>query len=243
MYETEAWGKARDAERLPAPRGNGFWTQEIYYQVLESGLRLPPSAGSASGVLQNPVGYNRVYVYAGKELDYDAWWAGLRAGRCFVTNGPLLRVEANGQLPGHVFKAAAGKIVDIELKGRITSRDPIRFIEVVQNGKVEKRVPYEEAARTGALGKLSFTASGWFLVRAIADNDQTFRFASTGASYVEIGDQPRISKAAARFFLDWTKERRQRVKLDNADELREVLEHHRRAEKFWQQRLERATVE
>src|SRR3712207_9493398 len=59
MFESEAWGKPRLVERLPAPRGNGFWTQEIYYHLLNAGLRLPPSAGSASGVLPNPVGYNR----------------------------------------------------------------------------------------------------------------------------------------------------------------------------------------
>src|SRR5262249_15553543 len=62
MYETEAWGKARDAQRLPPPQGNGYWSQEVYYHILNCGLRIPPSAGSASGVLPNPVGYNRAYV-------------------------------------------------------------------------------------------------------------------------------------------------------------------------------------
>jgi hypothetical protein len=56
MYENEAWGKPRDAARLPAPLGNGYWTQEIYYRILECGIRIAPSAGSASGVLPNPVG-------------------------------------------------------------------------------------------------------------------------------------------------------------------------------------------
>src|SRR5262249_705740 len=65
MYEDEAWGKPRIAERLPAPLGNGYWSQEIYYHVLNCGLRIPPSAGSASGVLPNPVGYDRVYVHVG----------------------------------------------------------------------------------------------------------------------------------------------------------------------------------
>jgi hypothetical protein len=32
VYPSEAWGKPRDANRLPAPHGNGFWTQEIYYR-------------------------------------------------------------------------------------------------------------------------------------------------------------------------------------------------------------------
>ena len=39
---------------------DGYWTQDIYYALLNCGLRIPPSAGSASGVLPNPVGYNRV---------------------------------------------------------------------------------------------------------------------------------------------------------------------------------------
>jgi hypothetical protein len=33
MLASEAWGKPRDTKRLPAPRGNGFWTQEIYYSI------------------------------------------------------------------------------------------------------------------------------------------------------------------------------------------------------------------
>src|SRR5262249_57532163 len=103
MSPTEAWGRARDEKRLPPPLGNGHWTQQIYYHALNCGLRLPPSAGSASGVLPNPVGYNRVYVHVEGDFTYEKWWQGLKAGRCFVTNGPLLLATANGQRPGHVF--------------------------------------------------------------------------------------------------------------------------------------------
>ncbi|HAH98497.1 MAG TPA: hypothetical protein DCO70_04125, partial [Verrucomicrobiales bacterium] len=90
MLPTEAWGRARDEKRLPPPLGNGFWTQEIYYHILNTGIRLPPSAGSASGVLGNPLGYNRVYVHLDGKFSEDAWWNGLEKGNCFVTNGPLL---------------------------------------------------------------------------------------------------------------------------------------------------------
>src|SRR6516162_2323771 len=156
MSETEAWGKPRVVERLQAPLGNGYWSQEIYYNLLNCGLRIPPSAGSASGVLPNPVGYNRVYVHVGKELTWNKWWEGLRAGRSFVTNGPLLRVKANGELPGHVFTAAAGKEVTVELKAELTTRDTIRFVEIVKDGEVEERVSVEDFARTGSLGTLAF---------------------------------------------------------------------------------------
>src|SRR5262249_22268954 len=174
MAESEAWGKPRLPERLPAPLGNGYWTQEIYYHVLNTGLRLPPSAGSASGVLPNPVGYNRVYVHVGPELTYAKWWQALKAGRCFVTNGPLLRVEANGKLPGHVFAADAGQQIKINLKAALTTSDTIKYLEIVKDGEVQRKVAFADWKKSGSLGELIFQESGWFLVRAIADNKKTF---------------------------------------------------------------------
>jgi hypothetical protein len=232
MYADEAWGMARDHRRLPAPLGNGYWTQEIYYSVLNCGLRIPPSAGSASGVLPNPVGYNRAYVHIDGEFNYDRWFEGLLAGRTFVTNGPLLRVLAGGLPPGHVFTAQDK--VDVELAGVLEGRDRIEAVEIIRDGRVERRVPAAELANTGSLGKLSFSSSGWFLVRAIADHPQTFRFASTAPWYVEVGTvKRRVSRASAQFFLDWTDERIKRVKVDEPLKREEVLEPHRLAREYW----------
>ncbi len=244
MYESEAWGKPRVPERLPAPLGNGFWSQEIYYHLLNCGLRIPPSAGSASGVLPNPVGYNRVYVQLDKEFTHEKWWEGLRAGRSFVTNGPLLIVDAAGKLPGHVFTAPEGQELNIGLKAALTTREPpIRFVEIIKNGQVERKVSFEEWSKTGSLGTVTFKASGWFLVRAITENKKTFRFASSAPFYVEIGERKRhISKASAEFFLDWAKERAMRVKLDDPTQREEVLQHHRAAEKFWQDLVTKANA-
>jgi len=239
MMEKEAWGKPRPADRLPPPLGVGHWVQEIYYHVLNTGLRIAPSAGSASGVLPNPVGYNRVYVHLDGDLSYGKWFEGLRAGRSFVTNGPLLRVKANGELPGHVFTAE--KSISIDLAAALDSRDSVDRIEIVRNGRVERQVPTQEP-----LGKIEFTSSGWFLVRCFAKNEQTFRFASTAPYYVEIGaEKRRISRASARFFADWVDERMSRVPLKLKDEkqLEEVLEPHRRAKEFWVDLAARANAE
>ena len=108
---------ARSSTACRRRKGNGYWSQEIYYQILNSGLRIPPTAGSASGVLPNPVGYNRVYAQVGGELTPERWWEAVKAGRTFVTNGPLLRVQADGQWPGHVFSAANGKRVSAATLG------------------------------------------------------------------------------------------------------------------------------
>jgi len=244
MYESEAWGRPRDTGRLPAPRGNGFWTQELYYHVLDTGLRLPPSAGSASGVLPNPVGYNRVYVHLDRRLTWDRWWRGLKAGRCFVTNGPILRCRANRRLPGHVFRSQSGKPIEIGLEVSLSSIDPVPGIEIVKNGRVLRRVSLAALKPKNNELVLKFDKSGWFLVRAIADVEHTFRFASTGPFYVEIGDQPRrISRGSASFFLDWVNERIDRVKLTDPAQRKAVLAHHLGARRFWQDRLERANAE
>jgi len=244
VYPGEAWGRARDKQRFPDPQGNGFYSQEIYYHILNAGLRLPPSAGSASGVLPNPVGYNRVYVHVDGELTYEKWWDGLRAGRVFVSNGPLLRCRANGQLPGHVFQARAGQALEINLEVELDGRDPVPALEIIQNGRVVRTVPYADWRKAGALGKIEVKETGWFLVRAIADVPTTFRFASTGPFYVEIGQgKPRISKASAQFFLDWVRERMQRVKLENPRQQEEVIQQHQAAERFWQDKVASANAE
>ena len=253
MYESEASGKPRDSKRFPPPKGNGYWSQEIYYHILDCGLRIPPSAGSASGVIPNPVGYNRVYVHVGKAFDYVRWWNGLKAGRSFVTNGPLLLCRANGHLPGHVFAADEGKEVSVTLDVSVTTRDPISSLEIIKNGTVESVDKVRGRTFSRALGPLKFQESGWFLVRVITDNEQTFRFASTAPFYVEIGSSKRrISRRSAQFFLDWVEERIQRIKLDNTlddtdldntDQRREVLSYHEEARDFWKKTLMSANAE
>ncbi len=241
MSESEAWGHPRDTVRLPPPLGNGFWSQEIYYHLLNCGLRLPPSAGSASGVLPNPVGYNRVWVQCGAELTWEKWWDGLRAGRSFVSNGPLLRVKANGQWPGAVFTG----LDPIELEAALDGRDPMPSIEIIKNGQLERAVTLDEWRKNGGkLGTLKFNESGWFLVRVITDNAKTFRFASTAPFYVEVGDtKRRVSRASAQFFLEWVRERMARVKLPEGAQRDEVLGFQRAAETFWREKATQANAD
>ncbi|NIP93819.1 MAG: hypothetical protein GWO24_10320 [Akkermansiaceae bacterium] len=231
---TEAWGRPRDLERYPGAHGNGLYTQDLYYRILNCGLRIPPSAGSASGVLPNPVGYNRVYVQCGATLDWDRWWDGLAKGRSFVTNGPLLRLTANGALPGEVMKSdGALKVV---VTGRLSSNDAIRKIELVRNGTVsEVKLPLEFRA----------DRSGWFLVRAIAEVKETFRFASTAPWYVEIGGAPmKVDRESALFFLEWARERKVRVEaaLPDPAQRAEVAAAHQAAVAYWQEMVATAAA-
>jgi hypothetical protein len=150
----------------------------------------------------------------------------------------------NRQFPGHVFKGQPGKRVTLQIAALLSTQEPIEAIEIIKNGKVERSLPFRADDEYYQDDKVSFDESGWFLVRAITKNPRTFRFASTGPYYVEIGDtKSRISKASAQFFLDWVRERKQRVKLSDETEKREVLSYHDTAERFWQELVQRANAE
>ena len=77
-----------------------FWMDpeyEIWYRLLNCGIPLPASTGSDWFVCSN----NRVYVdLGGAAFEYDRWIDGLKAGRTFITNGPLLLLRADGAAPG-----------------------------------------------------------------------------------------------------------------------------------------------
>jgi hypothetical protein len=256
VYSSEAWGKARDEIRLPKPLGNGYWTQELYYHILNSGLRLPPSAGSASGVLPNPVGYNRVYVQLKKSerksnensepsFTSGEWFAALAKGRCFVTNGPLLRVTVNAKPAGSILKIKNQQLA-VKFDVQLTSLDRVPKLEVIHNGKVIHEVACSKELHQRKKFSLTVKTPGWFLVRAITDNDKTFRFASTAAWYVESDKvKHHISKASAQFFLDWIDERISRIQsnVTDANESRSVLEPHEKARLFWQQKVRSANAE
>ena len=239
----EADGKPRDRKRYPSFNGDAEWSQEIYFRLLECGLRLPPSAGSGSGDAPNPIGYNRVYVHADGPLTPEKWWEGLRAGQVFLTNGPLMRPAVEGELPGHVFSATAGTKLELEIALTLSTREPINYLEIIKDGHVEHEIRFDEYAKSGKLPKLHFDRSGWFLLRVVASVPGVYRFAMTAPYYVEIGYQRRISRQAVQFFLDWVYERARQIKLADPEQQREVLQAHRQARDYWQQLLSKANAE
>jgi hypothetical protein len=120
----------------------------------------------------------------------------------------------------------------------------VRSLEMVQNGRVVREFPVASGVEEFDLGPLTLEGSGWFLVRAVADVADTFRFASTGPFYVESEQEPlRVSRRAAAFFLEWVRERKARLALDDPGREREVRAFHEDAERFWENRLARANAD
>jgi hypothetical protein len=261
IVDNEAGGWLRDPAVFPKPYGNGRWSQEIYYHLLNCGLRIPPTAGSGSGANNNPVGYNRMYVHVDAEpaenevpvktsekITWDRWWDALRAGRVTITNGPLLRTNVEGHLPGYVFQAEAGQTVELLIALTLSTRDKIRYLDVIKNGRSEIEVNLDEfKAAGGKLPPLVFKESGWFVVRAITENDKTYRYATTAPYYVEIGYQRRVSRKSAQFFADWTNQRAEEITNASGDansvEFQLARQAVEKAQMYWKAIVDKAKVE
>jgi hypothetical protein len=93
------------------------------------------------------------------------------------------------------------------------------------------------------LPKVTFQESGWMLIRAVTSHPKTYRFASTGPYYVEIGDRPRVSRQAAQFFADWVHERARQIDIADPQQRESVIRYHRAARDFWAKRVSEATVD
>ncbi len=239
--DDKKWGRPRDKVFFPGKLGVGRYSEEIYHHVLNCGLRIPPGAGSGAGANKNPVGTNRVYVQCGSEFSRESWLDHLRSGQVMVTNGPLLRTTVEGHPPGHVFEMDQGevRVFLIALSLSFYEKAPVEYLEIVKNGRVEFEVRLDELAKNrGRLPPLKFDESGWFLVRAVTSNPDTYQFASTGPYYVEANYQRRVSRASVQYFLDWLTA----ATVEFADN-EQVLNDLTAAKPFWQELMNQANAD
>ncbi|HEY3080067.1 MAG TPA: CehA/McbA family metallohydrolase [Chloroflexota bacterium] len=103
---------------------------DLWYALLSCGIRLPASTGSDWFVCSS----NRVYVET-PTFSYERWLEGLRAGRTFVTDGPVLRLRVEGRAPSNEVLGLSGdRTVEVALEWESTS--PLDRVEIVRDGEV-----------------------------------------------------------------------------------------------------------
>jgi hypothetical protein len=206
IMDNEAWGKPRDMDRYPGYQGFVDNVLDLYYRYLNLGLKLPISAGSASGVLRNPVGYNRLYVHLGRQFGYDRWLRGMRAGRAFATNGPMIFFSIDRHELGATLEAPAGQ----ELRGRasldVMSQTSLGRVEVLYNGEVIQEFSTGGKSELSQEFGISLNESGWVAARAFEKNKKTVRFAHTNPVYIEIGSPMKPRRDDAIYYQKWCQE-------------------------------------
>ena len=86
-----------------------------YYEYLNLGFRITAAAGS-DFPWASTIGEVRTMVYTGKNFTPDTWFAGLKAGHTFVTNGPALFLTADDKLPGSEIIKAKDASIKLSVK-------------------------------------------------------------------------------------------------------------------------------
>lgn len=188
-------------------------TAGVWYRLLDLGFRLPAAGGTDAmanfASLRGPVGMNRTFVrVADGPLDAHAWLDGLRHGRSFASNGPLLEFTLGGQAVGAELEFAAPAAA-LPFSARLRSIVPVDHLEVVCNGKVVKVIALPEPrTAVAASGMLPMAASGWCVLRASTDGARypvldNYAYATTSPVYVTIGKARPHDPEQARYFMAW----------------------------------------
>jgi TolB protein len=186
-------------------------TADIWYRLLNLGFRLPAGAGTDAmanyASLRGPVGVNRVFIAIAGKITPEKLHAGLRQGRTFVSNGPLLGFDLDGKHPGDEIMLA--KSTTLPYHASLRSIVPIDHFEIIFNGRViaSHRL---KGARTQAdvSGNVEIPASGWLVLRAWNDHadpkvQDIYPYASTSPIYVTVNRQAPRSPEDAAYFVSW----------------------------------------
>ncbi len=117
-----------------------------YYRYLNDGYRLPLVAGTdkmSSGV---PVGLYRTYADLGVDepFTFDRWTTAIRAGRTFISSGPMIQMTVDGAPVGSTIQVRPGTTVDVECEA--SSVLPMQTLQLVDQGRVVDEVDVDPRA-------------------------------------------------------------------------------------------------
>lgn len=121
----------------------GFPFYDRWYEALDLGLRIGPTAGTDYPCLPGLPGRERFYAKLDGPLDAQKWLESVRRGKTFVTNGPAIELAVGEAQPGDDLRLAEpGKV---SVRGRVrfdTNRDAVEALELIRGGTVALRVDF-----------------------------------------------------------------------------------------------------
>ena len=185
-------------------------TLKLWYHLLNCGFRLPATAGTDRIGPEEPVGHQRVYVKLTDPLTYAGWMEGLRQGRSFVTNGPMVSLSVDGRGPGEILTLGNPKVLRIQARGR--SLRPFERLEIVVNGKVAASVPAQDQGRRAEIS-LDYPAdqSLWIAARCMGGSPEEISiwthplFAHANPVYIDYTGRGLAEPESGCYLLDFLK--------------------------------------
>jgi hypothetical protein len=193
----------------------------VWYDALNLGARVTPIGGTDYPAGPYLPGRERFYVQVDGPLDYTSWLEGLRRGRTFVTNGPMLEFTVageTGELRGMGGELRLDKPAKVRIEARVRfdpERDNVQKLEVMADGVVVQNFDRpDDASEIVAQLDHSVTDSCWLAVRVsglkLAEPNSPYppkheyyqkqspALAHSAAVYVTVAGRPQSAKPVAR---------------------------------------------
>ncbi|HKF39817.1 MAG TPA: CehA/McbA family metallohydrolase [Candidatus Acidoferrum sp.] len=189
-------------------------TAAVWYKLLNLGFQIPAAGGTDATTdyaapIRGQVGFDRVYVWApGWPSDIGNWMDGLKRGKTFATNGPLVEFKLGGEMPGGELRFNQAQNA-IPFTAKLRSIVPVDHLEVVCNGKVAQNLKLDGKRESAdASGTVALSESGWCVLRAWSEKAEypvmdNYEYATTSPVYVAIGGRRAYSNEDADYFKAW----------------------------------------
>ncbi|MDA0350211.1 MAG: CehA/McbA family metallohydrolase [Verrucomicrobia bacterium] len=174
---------------------------EHYYFFLDLGFKLTATAGSDfpwCGEWPNEendvtgrfaqIGNARFYTHVGDAFSFEGWKENFKAGRTFVSSGPMLELRVNGALPGDTVQVSKGDTLRISAKAfGHSDRVPLQKLELIGHSRVLKSVSIKDQGQSSEelVIDMEFPAEHgiWIAARSTAGKYQS---AHTTPVYVSV---------------------------------------------------------
>jgi TolB protein len=191
---------------------------DFYYRLLNAGFRMPASGGTDnfSDVWRDPPpGSARTFARIEGELTVQSWLDALRSGRTFMSTGPLLLLEVEGQEPGDELRLDADAPTAVRVRVEAMSIAALDSLQIIVNGRPVRTISAPDARRVAFEGPVPMPDGGWIAARVLGPasdyHGDDYAFAHTSPIYVVRGGQPWTSAVDARFLAETVDAIRTRV--------------------------------
>jgi len=170
-----------------------------WFDFLNLGYKLVPAAGTDYPAFDQP-GTVRSFVKTGRDFSTPAWFQGLKAGRTFATNGPMLELTLNGHGMGSELQVDSGAPLVVEAKATINPDiDVLDRLELFEQGEVvAKRTSNGGADELQLRHEIKAGHGTWFVLRAYGKKQDPWAsvVALSAPIYVRVGPQGFCKPAA-----------------------------------------------
>ena len=153
-----------------------------WYDFLNLGFRLTPIAGSDYPYV-DPAGAVRFFAGIDGPISADAWFDAIRAGRTFVSNGPMLSFHVGAATMGEAVEIEPGESLLLHAEAEVNPDfDELERLELVVHGEVVAAT--DGPGRVEVEHRLVQEAGCWVAARAVGSNRTV---AHSAPVYVTVG--------------------------------------------------------